>query len=429
MSDQKTADKVEPKFKVGDWIVNDYCFGKVIEITNDAYLLDTGQGIPFSCEHNVHLWTINDAKDGDVLFHSDSASNGIFIFKEIIDKGFAKEVICYCDYDSEDHFCLGEHHTCCWTDAKILHPSTKEQRDTLLKAMADAGYTFDFESKELKKIEHKSTDRREPKFKVGDWVVNPYGDVWHIDSLDGKIYQVSNKGKYNYFPIAKQDEIHLWTIADAKDGDILYSPCNKLLWIFKTKDTVHCICNLNYNNDSICGEGHIMTPTDTIPATKSQRDTLFAKMKEEGYEWSEETHELKKISQRTISAEAKESLYDKPTDEEMKELLRTEYEKGRADTIAEMKSSWSEEDEKMLEGIVNTVKDIRCQSLLSEIEIYDDYIDWLKSLKDRYTWKPSKGQLECLDVAIDKVDKDHSPFFTNRAYLTLKALKKQLEQL
>ena len=59
-------------------------------------------------------------------------------------------------------------------------------------------------------------------------------------------------------------------------------------------------------------------------------------------------HELEKQgeqkSQRTISAEAKEALYNKPTDEEMKELLRTEYEKGRADAYCEMKSSWSEED-------------------------------------------------------------------------------------
>ena len=39
--EQKGADKVEPKFKVGDWIVNDYCIGKVIALTDDAYLLDT----------------------------------------------------------------------------------------------------------------------------------------------------------------------------------------------------------------------------------------------------------------------------------------------------------------------------------------------------------------------------------------------------
>jgi hypothetical protein len=61
----------------------------------------------------------------------------------------------------------------------------------------------------------------EPKFKDGDWVVNRFGDVWHIDSFDSKNYQVSNGDKYCYFPIKKQDEMHLWTIQDVKDGDCL----------------------------------------------------------------------------------------------------------------------------------------------------------------------------------------------------------------
>ena len=61
------TNKIEPKFKVGDFIVNDYCMGRVIEITNDAYLLDTEQGIPFSCS-NTRLWDVTkDAKDGDVF--------------------------------------------------------------------------------------------------------------------------------------------------------------------------------------------------------------------------------------------------------------------------------------------------------------------------------------------------------------------------
>ena len=149
----KSVDDIKPKFKVGDWISNDMCDVHIASIENGMYYFDEGDGlsIVFVDEH-YHLWTIEDAMDGDVLFHSDSASNGIFIFKEIIDKGFAKEVICYCDYDSEDHFCLGEHHTCCWTDAKILYPATKEQRDTLFAKMKEAGYAFDFEKKELKKL-------------------------------------------------------------------------------------------------------------------------------------------------------------------------------------------------------------------------------------------------------------------------------------
>ena len=37
----------------------------------------------------------------------------------------------------------------------------------------------------------------------------------------------------------------------------------------------------------------------------------------------------------------------------------------------EQKPTWSKEDEKMLEGIVDIVKDARCKSLLSEIEIFN----------------------------------------------------------
>ena len=136
------ADKIKPKFKVGDWITNDYCAGKVIELTNDAYLLDTGQGIPFSCEHNVHLWTIQDAKDGDVLVASDDS---VFIYAGSTDRHaqFYIALSKYGDFNTEG----GN-----WEDKDCVKPATKEQRDTLMKAMADAGWKFDFEKKELKKI-------------------------------------------------------------------------------------------------------------------------------------------------------------------------------------------------------------------------------------------------------------------------------------
>jgi len=62
-----------------------------------------------------------------------------------------------------------------------------------------------------------------------------------------------------------------------------------------------------------------------------------------------------------------------PTDEEMKEALRTEYEKGRADTIAEMQKEWSEEDEEMLKMAIKS-----CEQCGNGYAYY-----WLKSLKDR----------------------------------------------
>ena len=101
----ESNDKNEPKFHEGDWVVSGQFVTQIREIAGDGYVNSHNGFISFESAKYYHIWSIQDAKDGDVLFHSDSASNGIFIFKEIIDKGFAKEVICYCDYDSEDHFC------------------------------------------------------------------------------------------------------------------------------------------------------------------------------------------------------------------------------------------------------------------------------------------------------------------------------------
>ena len=136
--------KVEPKFKVGDFIVNDYCMGRIIEITNDAYLLDTEQGIPFSCEHNVHLWTIQDAIDGDVLVNG----SNIFVFH------FTNEtrLMGYCHVNVDDmqfYNDIGKNECFCLIDAEVS-PATKEQRDLLFQKMKEAGYQWDDEKKELK---------------------------------------------------------------------------------------------------------------------------------------------------------------------------------------------------------------------------------------------------------------------------------------
>lgn len=172
----QTVDNVKPKFHEGDWLCenepNNYArFMQILEIVNvqgkDRYRISRDihkdeDVVEFGfVEKYYHKFAIQDAKDGDVLFHSDSASNGIFIFKEILQCGTIQKVVCYCDYDSEDGFCLGEKHTCCWTNSKILHPATKEQREQLEKAMADAGWEFDFETKELKNTEQNPIDKSE----------------------------------------------------------------------------------------------------------------------------------------------------------------------------------------------------------------------------------------------------------------------------
>ena len=354
--EQESADKHEPKFKNGQWIVwQNKCYK--VNYNGCGYGLIDQNGLSTSLEYgtvdtSARLWNITkDAKDGDVLYSLDTYQP--FIYKA---RNIHEQATAYCGINKYGKFFVWNTNDCIITLDKYI-PATKEQRDTLLKAMADAGYTFDFESKELKKIEHKSTDRREPKFKVGDWVTNGIETV-QITGYDIDYgYQVDYKGKLQHRDTdIIEKEYHLWTIQDVKHDDVLV---------------------VNWDN---------------------------------GYKLDDKKKELKKLSQRMISAEAKEALYDKPTDEEMKELLRTEYEKGRADTIAKMyvptqispeeslgvssekymaivdtftqggqkPAKWSLEDERVIAIINNALTESNTQP-----DDYDKVYDWLESLKQR----------------------------------------------
>lgn len=164
--EQNQVNMVEPKFKVGDWIVIDNpC--KIISIDNYGnYLVrywdfDTTDKLHTLskefCETYFHLWTIQDAKDGDVL----TTKNFIFIFSDIDDDNCVR---CYCHYEISDHeeddlfevaFPL------CWmgrvgNGLSYYSPATKEQCDLLFSKMKEAGYEWDAENGELKKVELKS---------------------------------------------------------------------------------------------------------------------------------------------------------------------------------------------------------------------------------------------------------------------------------
>ena len=144
--------------------------------------------------------------------------------------------------------------------------------------------------------EEKSVD--EQKFHEGDWVVNKLGDSWHIDNFDKKNYQVSDgKGNYNWFPISKQDEMHYWTIQDAKLGDVLTNKANDAILIFKTiQDNYRFSSYCDYFVNTFRAKQFLQWASSSfIPATQEQRDFLFAKMKEAGYEWDAEKKELRNI--------------------------------------------------------------------------------------------------------------------------------------
>ena len=113
--------------------------------------------------------------------------------------------------DTRDNYTINVSDVLTWKDGigqYLDDPRVQELAKRLCMEYAQKLYNPS-NSSNTGKNEQKSADKIEPRFKVGDWVVNKFGDSWHIDSLDKKNYQVSDgKGNYNYFPISKQDEMH-----------------------------------------------------------------------------------------------------------------------------------------------------------------------------------------------------------------------------
>ena len=132
------------KFHEGDWIINHCGTLRHIEsVDSTGYQTDGGWLTHAEYEKHFRLWNISDAKDGDVLYNAEF--NYILIYKH---QTGTKDFVSSCRLDLNTHtFYPCEEFE--W-GGLIWHPATKEQRDTLEKAMADAGYWWDAEYKELK---------------------------------------------------------------------------------------------------------------------------------------------------------------------------------------------------------------------------------------------------------------------------------------
>lgn len=189
--------------------------------------------------------------------------------------------------------------------------ATTEEIVTLLQSIHKNGFIWDAEKKELKKIEQNPFDyenanipqkdfapKAEPKFKVGDWVVdNRCGEVRQVVFLEDDGYEFPSGGWVSYEDANKH--FHLWTIEDAKDGDVLYCKNNGIEYIVMNKginESGNIDSYFRYN--SLGGFG-IDIPSvlsvkyDSItPATKEQRDKLEKAMLKAGYTWNTEKKEL-----------------------------------------------------------------------------------------------------------------------------------------
>ncbi len=270
LNEQKPTDKVKLKFKVGDWIVFNGLTLYIKEIVKGYYGTISKGGITNSYDWDIdntaRLWTIQDAKDGDVLATLDY----ILIFK-----GFLKNDggISYCHYDfgaGNPQFVWFEDKNWYFGKEAIVHPATKKQREQLEKAMADAVYTFDFEKKELKKIEQKTVEWSDEDEKMLEELLN-YCDT-SIKYNGIKSLQAIKWKKRKEWLKSIKDKVHPKPMNEWSEGDeTILKILNELVDTTPSKD---------FFDD---------TKEKCIIWLKSLKDRVLPQPKQE---WSEEDEDM-----------------------------------------------------------------------------------------------------------------------------------------
>lgn len=249
-----------------------------------------------------------------------------------------------------------------------------------------------------------------PRFEVGDWITDG-NSVLHITSMDRGFYQFENS--YDAISIIDK-KYHLWTIDDVKDGDVL-AEVSCIFIIQKLGDNSTAsktYCTLYDDGDFDNGSILYFDIDSTKPATKKQCGQLEKAMFDAGYEWDAEKKELKKI-------EDEPENYKKQVMSEMTDLVKD---------YIQQKPTWSEEDENSLLDALWCCKKV-ASIAKDENEMGTVWCAerWLNSLKDRYTWKPTKEQINAIRLARSFVTDDFSENPTLSEILL--DLEKQLKKI
>ena len=157
-------------------------------------------------------------KDGDIVTWEDRGSLVAFIYKERKDVAVVKH-----------HFALYTGSLGTVTDGEIslveneIVFATEEEKQKLFDAIKANGYHWNSETKTLEKL-------IEPKFKVGNKIVNIHRKHLHCDSASGKISQITDD-KYiftdgSYISISNQDD---WELVPNKFDISTLKPFDKVL--------------------------------------------------------------------------------------------------------------------------------------------------------------------------------------------------------
>ena len=402
MDEQKSTDKVEPK--VGDWLVHNER-RNIIKVVNATPLVYEcvdilgyhNKMLNTAIENNYHLWTIQDAREGDVLAFSYASKNYIIIYRGLHEKSFDTIMSVFCFYNVEEDKYYDEiYFFHAMNTGEVIKPATKEQRDVLMKAMTDAGYIFDFDKKELKKIEQSKLTEFEDAIKD---MMNDYRDA--IDDNDATIEEVKKHAAY-LLSLIPQNPTG-WSEEDE-------NRINRLIAYFEDKESFTAEDDIAYANwlkslkDRVSPQNFAVTDEELAQAKKDAYNDALDKIEYHSGEptfddgWSAAIDYIQKKSLRPqpknewseederIYRGIHNLIYSTPYCDSRNEL--SDWLKSLKERV-QPKQEWSEEDERCLTNAIDA-----CNQMSDEDYVYSqgyiDAIKWLKSLKDRYTLKPTE---------------------------------------
>jgi hypothetical protein len=195
----------------------------------DNWELVSNVTIPkFKDEDKNHLWTIQDAKEGDVLainwYEGYDYWEKIIIFKKYHNEGANSPCVeGYGNTFKNRKLAFHEEvprFSKTWTSC--LEPANKEQRDLLFQTIKEAGYKWNADEKKLEKL-------IVPKFKVGDTIRSKNGlQTYKITGVTSEYYSSKIQGNdyVGVLPVKDQDD---WMLVPNRFNPKTLKPFDRVL--------------------------------------------------------------------------------------------------------------------------------------------------------------------------------------------------------
>lgn len=241
--------------------------------------------------------------------------------------GFINNTYLYDGFNVDGYYGFTTDNKYIWLDVENFRFATEEEIKQFQTDMEAKGYRWNEETNQVEKIE---TPTNNPKFNVGDWIVNTGRSVRKIVEIDTTLNDYLTikdcANKTENLPIKYAEEnYHLWTIEDAKRGDVLYGEVHgsniyRAIFIYSghlledtTSPDYTCALDgwgLQVFNEQILSKTKL-SPETIRPATINERIELQEAIKNNGYEVTPDNRVVKSSVVEEIAHPEPIKLYNK----------------------------------------------------------------------------------------------------------------------